>query len=341
MQQLPYFLSIKDRLRHYQNRLTGFWASLNLAQRCYFLAIITSFIYLVDNAQSNGLLALLTVLVLVAMVSEFWPRFIQVWDSLPGKAVILLFYAFVANYALVQASGLVNDITGVSADNLPYTHNFAVLLSIPIWFVITSLVVLLIIQFSIPVYILCLLLLRPFGLHTLWHPPGYRFPIITGFIRFGAGLFLLLQLTLLTTYTGVLYGVGQTMNNIVGGIETGLTINVIESSDQDLAVAIKEQPELERTLSELDEAKAQIDQNAGAYENKVKRILANFIFDNEADARSRCEHSAETRVIELNDYEILEIEKLTTADVTSYRYQIKPCISAALGHQFKAASITP
>ncbi|MCF6434823.1 hypothetical protein [Pseudoalteromonas sp. MMG022] len=341
MQQLPYFMPIKDRLRHYQARLSGFWTSLNLAQRCYLLAIIVSFVYLWDDAQSHGLMVGITALVLVAMLSEFWPKFIQIWDSLPGKAVILLFYGFVANYALVQASGLVNDITGVSADHLPYTHNFAVLLSVPIWFVITSLVVLLLIQFSIPVYILLLMLLRPFGLHTIWHPPGYRFGIITGFIRFGAGLFLLIQLTLLTTYTGVLYGVSQTVTNIVGDIETDLTINVIKSSDEEIAAAIKEKPELESTLSELDEAKAIIDQQASSYEKKVKRILANFIFDNEADARSRCEHSEHSRVIELNDYEILEIEKITTADKTSYRYQVKPCISAAIGHQFKMATIKP
>ncbi|BBN80274.1 hypothetical protein PA25_02590 [Pseudoalteromonas sp. A25] len=279
---------------------------------------------------------LITALALIAMLSEFWPKFIKIWDSLPGRAMILLFYAFVANYALVQSSGQVNDITGVSADYLPYTHNFAVLLSIPVWFFITSLVVLLIIQFTIPLYLFVLLLLRPFGLHALWHPPGYRFPFMTGLVRFGAGLYLLAQLALLATYTGALNGVSTTAANIINGLESDLIVNVAANPQEKITSAMKNDPELARSMAELDKATEQFSQQSSAYEHKVKRILANFIFDNEADSKSRCEHTTGSRVIELNDYEILEVSKQGSAEDFYYTYQVKPCISAAIGHQFKS-----
>jgi hypothetical protein len=41
-------------------------------------------------------------------------------------------------------------------------------------------------------------------------------------------------------------------------------------------------------------------------------------------------------MIELNDYEILEITQLET-EVRSYKYEVKPCISVAIGHQFKTS----
>ena len=318
-------------------RLVTFWQSLNVAQRCYLMAIVVSFIYFQGDGQDTTLMLSIAILTLVAMVSEFWPRFIHIWDSLPGKALILLFYAFVANYALVQASGMVNDITGVSADHLPYTHNFSALLSIPIWFFVTSLVVLLVIQISIPVYLFILLILRPFGLHTMWHPPGYRFPITTGIVRFGAGFFLLIQLGLLATYTGTLNGVSTTLSNIVEGLEINLTINDKRSPEQQKTQELAQDPELNSELAGLTQLAEQSEQRSQAYEDKIKQIIAHFIYENEADSRSRCEHTPQSRVIELNDYEILEISKSPNArDDALYTYTVKPCISAAIGHQFKS-----
>ncbi|MBD1584385.1 hypothetical protein [Pseudoalteromonas sp. S16_S37] len=339
IKKLPYYQSFTDKLRDYQQRLTSFWCSLNLAQKCYLLAITVSILYLYDNAQSNTLMMFITVLVLIAILSEFWPKFIKIWDSLPGKAIILLFYAFVANYALVQASGQVNDITGVSADNLPYTHNFAVLLSVPVWFFITSLVVLLIIQFAIPIYLLALLVLRPFGLHALWHPPGYRFPITTGLVRFGAGLYLLTQLALLATYTGALYDVSATTTGIISRLDDDLIVKMETKPKDQTTTAEQNDPELAQSIAELNEVGEKFKQRATSYENKVTHILENFIFNNEADSKSRCEHTTDSRVIELNDFEILEIVKHSSSENTHYSYQVKPCISAAIGHQFRANPI--
>ncbi|NOU53044.1 hypothetical protein HG263_21310 [Pseudoalteromonas sp. JBTF-M23] len=335
IKKLPYYQSLTDKLKHYQQRLTSFWCSLNLAQKCYLLAIVVSILYLHEGIPNNTFTVPITVLVLIAILSEFWPKFIKIWDSLPGKAIILLFYAFVANYALVQASGQVNGITGVSADNLPYTHNFAVLLSIPVWFFITSLVVLLIIQFAIPLYLLALLVLRPFGLHALWHPPGYRFPITTGLVRFGAGLYLLIQLASLATYTGALNDVSTTTTGIISDLDDGLNLKIETTPKEQVPSAVQNDPSLAQSMAELNEVGEKFKRRATSYENKVTQILENFIFNNEADSKSRCEHTAGSRVIELNDFEVLEIVKHDTADNTYYTYQVKPCISAAIGHQFR------
>ncbi len=102
---------------------------------------------------------------LVGIVSETWPKFMVLWNSLPGKAVILFVYAIIANFALASASGMVNSITGVSASALPYSHNFALILMVPSWFFVTTLMALVGGMLVIFVYLFFLLLLKPFGVH--------------------------------------------------------------------------------------------------------------------------------------------------------------------------------
>jgi hypothetical protein len=63
-----------------------------------------------------------------------------------------------------------------------------------------------------------------------------------------------------------------------------------------------------------------------------QRALADFIYVFEADSRSRCAHSQDSRVIELNDYEFLEITRdKSEENEIGYLYQVKACKSAAIG----------
>ena len=71
------------------------------------------------------------------------------------------------------------------------------------------------------------------------------------------------------------------------------------------------------------------------YQKTQRQALASFIYEFEADSRSRCAHPEGTRVIELNDYEILQIAKLSETE-DGYVYSVEPCRSAAIG-----VSVTP
>lgn len=61
------------------------------------------------------------------------------------------------------------------------------------------------------------------------------------------------------------------------------------------------------------------------------QLLAEFIFHYEADEFSRCANPEGTRVVELNDYEILTISLLENNDI-GYSYTVIPCRSAAIGN---------
>ncbi|WP_338589728.1 hypothetical protein VXM60_16170 [Shewanella khirikhana] len=347
--------------------LRQFWHSLNFAQRSYLMAtllLIGETVLMLD--LGTWFISLLTLMVLAALASEFWPRFLHVWHSLPGKALILLFYALVANFALGNAAGMVNEVTGVSAASLPYSHNFAILLSLPGWFFMTSVMMLLLAQVAMPFYLLLLLLLKPFGIHALWHPPHYRFVFTTALVRWFWSIALLVQLLMFGAFTGVGSDSGTLTSKLYDGFmeaEKELVNELpLKQTDADenevIAAAAPVEPGADEAL--VDEALVddvntpdaefgihlstngerrslasmpmqEMRARASRYHSLRQSMLEYFIYHYEADSRSRCEHEDGSKVVELNDYEILEILDHEAGDVR-YSYKVKTCVSPAFGH---------
>lgn len=334
METTNYIRNVYEKVKKQGSRLflkrrigfLRFWVSITFAQRCYFLATSMLLIQLLLNIESGLFEAIMFGFALVGIVSETWPKFMVFWNSLPGKAVILFVYAIIANFALASASGMVNSITGVSASALPYSHNFALILMVPSWFFVTTLMALVGGMLVIFVYLFFLLLLKPFGVQRLWHQPGYRFVLSTAVARFVWTLGVALQLGILAGQVGLLSEFSSDSANPLITIEE--TENKRENSESQLTEEQAEDvSELERDLTTL---LTNAKQKSVDYKKAQRQALANFIYEFEADSRSRCAHPEGTRVIELNDYEILQIEK--TADAAEgFVYTVEPCRSAAIG----------
>ena len=309
-----------------------FWLSITFAQRCYFLATSMLLLQLFFSIESRLFEAVMFGFALAGIVSETWPRFMVLWNSLPGKAVILFIYAIIANFALASASGLVNSITGVSASALPYSHNFALILMVPSWFFVTTLMALVGGMLVIFVYLFFLLLLKPFGVQRLWHKPGYRFVLSTAVARFVWTLGVALQLGVVAGQVGLLSEFNSESANPLITVEDTTKQQLESNETQLIEEQTEEISELERDLTTLlSDAK----EKSINYQKTQRQALASFIYEFEADSRSRCAHPEGTRVIELNDYEILQIAKLSETEV-GYVYSVEPCRSAAIG-----VSVTP
>lgn len=334
METTNYIRNVYEKVKKQGSRLflkrrigfLRFWVGITFAQRCYFLATSMLLIQLLLNIESGLFEAIMFGFALVGIVSETWPKFMVLWNSLPGKAVILFVYAIIANFALASASGMVNSITGVSASALPYSHNFALILMVPSWFFVTTLMALVGGMLVIFVYLFFLLLLKPFGVQRLWHQPGYRFVLSTAVARFVWTLGVALQLGILAGQVGLLSEFSSDSANPLITIEE--TENKRENSESPLTEEQAEDvSELERDLTTL---LTSAKQKSVDYKKAQRQALANFIYEFEADSRSRCAHPEGTRVIELNDYEILQIEK-TAETAEGFVYTVEPCRSAAIG----------
>ncbi|NRA85038.1 MAG: hypothetical protein HRU22_15110 [Gammaproteobacteria bacterium] len=110
--------------------------------------------------------------IMLALALEFWPKFVLLWHTLPGKGLLLFFYAIMANFTLDNAATVINEITGVSAAQLPYSHNFAILLYLPLWLIGFTIIALLLVQMILPFYLFIYLFICVVGIKTIWAESG-------------------------------------------------------------------------------------------------------------------------------------------------------------------------
>lgn len=322
--------SVSSFFSRKKHAIVSFWQSLTTAQRCYFTAtFLVIGLFWFDYDIQFSTLAWISWIIVIGLVIEFWPKFLHLWESLLGKTVVLIFYAIIANFALASSAGLVNEVAGVSADSLPYTHNWALILTAPTWFLVTNILALLFIQLLVPAYLVLLLVLKPFGIHGLWHSPDYRFVFSTALIRY---VWVCILVAVIAVY-GIRGGLITQSSPFIGDVLTGFMHgheikasnpeNDGKNDDEALDNVETNDPLLR------DEFLYEATQNQSIVKAVFSKSVANFIYMYESDSYSRCEHPNDTRVVELNDYEILTIKKNTEQDI-GYEFAVIACRSPGI-----------
>ena len=346
MQRLANLIkSPKSKIQSFRDAImrfhVGFWRrinTLNTAQKLYILALI-----LLAIPDTNWVLVCL--FTSSALGLEFWPRFTKIWHSLLGKSFILFFYAIIANFALASAASIVNEVSGVAANHLPYTHNFVILMYLPVWIIGFTLVGLLILQVLSPIYILAILLLRPFGIRAVKVLSQSRFPVLTTIVRMVLSLVLLMQLVALneknfvemseqinSTLAEVVKDNENQADDVLGDIEVG--DREVNDEQGQLVDSNEDQSTNTKVLGiriNTDDTQKQRSIYY-AYRDVVLRGLNTFIYSLEADSFSRCNFTAPTRVVELNDYEMLTVTPNKELRY-GYSYQVLPCKSIGVPGQ--------
>jgi hypothetical protein len=312
-------------------RVKTVWFNLNTAQKLYLIALMVLLVF-----QSGWLCALITI---TALVIEFWPKFNKLWHSLAGKALILIFYASIANFVLANASGIVNDVTHVSATQFNYTHNFATLLYLPPWALGITLSTLLLFQLILPFYIIALLLLKPFGSERVKFISQSYSPLITATLRFFLSLVVLSALFtiidgrdeetfLADIQSGYYFGQEMSNDSSINKEKALVDLKVqLEKPDSSVDADIKSPDTQIEEITKATES-ANLFLNTQGYFERSKRLIALFAFNYEADGFSRCKKAKNSKSIEINDYEIVEITPDNTMPY-GYKFIVKACESPA------------
>ena len=155
-------------LRHLHNLWLNEFTSL---QRWYLATVL--FIFPLELYSLAIFVACAVVLI------EFWPKVMALWESNGGKLALIFGYAVVMNFALASAASMVNEVSGISANYLPYTHNFAAILIMPQWIFGVTLVILILLQVWLIFTVLWHLLKKAFGTRRTRDASEERFPLLT------------------------------------------------------------------------------------------------------------------------------------------------------------------
>ncbi|MCL1067709.1 hypothetical protein L2735_12995 [Shewanella olleyana] len=369
---------------------------LTVAQKLYFIAFILMF-------TTEGV-TLVGIIAMIAMMIEFWPLFTKTWHSLAGKAFLLLFYAIIANFSLVWAASVVNEVSGVDADHLTYTHNLVILLYMPVWFVLVSGVALMLLQAVIPIYFVLMPLLNLLGVKSIRFTNSEYYRKRTILLRMILAYVVLANLYLLSDIENTFEAsdprakmiklleqeTGQKPEDINAGLQKlsavgakiaeantevdaegeievisadenndkaslsskepmpaadSVTSNSNEDTHPDIAASTQKVIEgaVQQSIKQVQQnnttrlsvgadeaAERRYDIIRESYRLMVRMTIANFIYYFEGNQFSRCESQVNSKVVELNDYEILEITP-TNADESRYGYDflVKTCVSPA------------
>ncbi|WP_064791343.1 hypothetical protein [Shewanella woodyi] len=316
-------------LRSYYQKVVSLLKRLTNAQKLYLFALL-----LLMSPDYLGLVVIITV---VALTLEFWPLFERVWHSLSGKAVLLLFYAVIANFAIAGAASVVNEVVGVSTTHFSYTHNFAILLYLPAWVIAMTALAILLLQIAVPIYLVFLLMLKPFGVKGLRLTNHNHFRFSTMLVRVILASIVLYHLVLLVNLDNELSDeVAHTEESDAVAVAENVHNQLIESFNQTegLPVELSSMSDnlsigLSLSSEETKKSNEELYENVRSdYEKVVRNLIAIFAFHLESDTKSRCEMEQDTNVVELNDYEILEIKEDLEADY-GYSFVVKKCISPA------------
>ena len=316
------------------SHLQSLWKSLTFAQLCFLISLVILIIMVSLDSLEFVYTTIPSFIILAGLTHEFWPHFLKIWDSLQGKAFILTFYAIMANTALASASGLVNEVTHVSAEHLTYSQNVALIINIPTWFILSSFLMLLVVQILLPLYLLLLIVLKPFGIDKTWHKPHYRFPITTAVIRYILATYLLFYFLFGSIQSGFLNQNSPVLGSVyVGFISADDDVDTSDNASTDFEAANLSTPSSEEKNTEQEHedhfSRDAIIRKSDGIKSTQKEILAEFIYSYEANLYSRCKHPENTRVIELNDYEILTVKKSETADL-GYEFEVIACVSPGI-----------
>jgi hypothetical protein len=335
VQKLAFFTQSRSWLSSYwavlSARIADLQTQLSLPQKLYLVAIVLLF--------ATDSVIWVAVLSVIAMSIEFWHLFERMWHSLAGKAVLLLFYAIVANFALASSSSVVNDVVGVAASSFNYTHNFAILLYLPAWSVVMSCIVLLMLQLIFPLMFTVSFLLRPFGVKNFRLINHLHFHRTTFWVRVILAAVVLYHLAMLMDLAGQVKKAlddPQVVQLVEAealaddGISLVVKAQLVETEPEEPAVIqLVDELTREQELAALDEiAKQSYNHLRSQYFTSVRKAIALFAFQLEANAKSRCKKLPLSHVVELNDYEILEITPDINAEY-GYHFEVKKCISPA------------
>lgn len=111
---------------------------LQVNQRLYINTIVILISFLVisivtGSKGAKGVFFVFIVFWIVAIFYDLITLYKKVYESVLGKAFLVILFSLCTNFAIVLSSQLVNDITGVDPSKFPHTIALLSILSIPIF----------------------------------------------------------------------------------------------------------------------------------------------------------------------------------------------------------------
>jgi len=315
------------------------WQKLNLVQRWYLLATLSLLLWLLTFNTVEPLYLSFVVMLLVATITDMWQSAIKVWHSLPGKVVLLVSYAILANFCFAFAESQMNAISGVKPDLTPFSVNFMIVLQAPIWTFILSILLSMAYLTVHTCKVLLMLMIRPVSkVHAeMMHQESYPFISLLARIVYLPVVLVFVSIAMqgyLTGNTDAVIHMDDSGFTVKTGDTTESTENSADNSKKSAQQGLDEELNEQATTLKV-EAESSNDEGFDQLIEGVpsipwaNKLVASFLYQIESQGKSHCTISGAEHAVQINDYEILVITPDKTQEL-GYRFAVRGCNSANL-----------
>ena len=133
------------------------YIQLQINQRLYVnaLVLLAAFLTaprLLNGETVKGLLYLFVVYWIAAIAYDLVAIYKRFYETILGKALLVVLFSLCANIAIALSSQVVNDIVGVDPSKFPHTIALLSILSIPIFIVAGLSILSMVLIFTIPIF---------------------------------------------------------------------------------------------------------------------------------------------------------------------------------------------
>lgn len=345
--------TLMSKLKSWRHGWGERWALLHANQAIYVIALVLFFTADGNLEEPGTQLWLIGFLALFAMARELWAIFVKVWESTFGRLVLFVLYAAIANFTLALAAQKVNIVIGADPSYLYHTQGLTMLLMLPLWLMLVSMVAIVCIFGILQFLRLIKGILVSVRIIASKSKPKEAFPKTFNIIR------LILLAPVIVTIVNSLswYSEQLHLDDTFGGFY----ISSKESNEARILIAQKGIETIDEELKNLDlendereellQAKAKLEAALQARTNRqaeelateeseplVKEdaeektyildgFIASFVYHYEAFKFSHCEKTPAERVVYISENEILVVKKNDKVD-SGYDFSTRTCVVA-------------
>ena len=344
-------------LAPYRQKVIEFTQPLLMWQKLYFLALAIGLYKLVFSNDDVSDFTLVGFVALMALSVEMWPKFVEIWETLLGRVIVVIVYAIIGNFVVVFARHQLNEIVGVDPGTLFYATSFVSLITAPVWIITITLIVMFIYMIVKQLWFIITFVPWLIGLYEKTNNQVAMYPKLTRITRIVMVPFMFMFLISILQ----LYGDEDTVENgafneltsgIVEGIEGSHKTKVSESISSEEVSEEAEKPENEDELgkeanseSETLEPEKEVaskenigkdplqEKNEIELENNnvtfltgkaINETIAEFVYYFEAFGHSQCVKEEDERVISIGEYDILVVRRDKNSEF-GFHFSVREC----------------